>query len=50
MVSFGGKKDKQPHLGLGLHIAKLIAEFHNAVITADNLPQNEGIVFKIGFK
>ena len=50
MVSFRGKKDQQPHLGLGLHIAKLIAEFHNAEITADNLPQNEGVVFKISFK
>ena len=50
MVSFRGKKDEQPHLGLGLHIAKLIAEFHNAEITADNLPKNEGVVFKIRFK
>jgi len=50
MVSFRGKKDMQPHLGLGLHIAKLIAEFHSAEITANNLPKNEGVVFKISFK
>ena len=50
MVSFRGKKDQQPHLGLGLHIAKLIADFHSAEITADNLPKNEGVVFKISFK
>ncbi len=49
MVSFREKKDEQPHLGLGLHIARLIAEFHNAEITANNLPQNEGVVFKISF-
>ena len=50
MVSFRQKKDEQPHLGLGLHIARLIAEFHDAEITANNLPQNDGVVFKISFK
>jgi len=50
MVSLRGKKDEQPHLGLGLYIAKLIAEFHNTEITAHNLQQNEGVVFKIRFK
>jgi len=50
MVSFREKKDEQPHLGLGLHIARLIAEYHHAEITAKNLPQNEGVVFKIIFK
>ena len=50
MVSFRQKKDDQPHLGLGLHIARLIAEFHHAEITANNLPQNDGVVFKISFK
>jgi signal transduction histidine kinase len=50
MVSFRQKKDEQPHLGLGLHIARLIAEFHHAEITANNLPQNEGVIFKISFK
>jgi two-component system sensor histidine kinase ChvG len=49
MVSFRQKKDEQPHLGLGLHIARLIAEFHHAEITANNLPQNEGVIFKISF-
>ena len=49
MVSFRQKKDEQPHLGLGLHIARLIAEFHDAEITANNLPQNEGVVFKISY-
>ena len=50
MVSLRGKRDEQPHLGLGLYIAKLIAEFHNTEITAHNLQQNEGVVFKIRFK
>lgn len=50
MVSCRGKKDAQPHLGLGLYIAKLIAEFHHAEITANNLPQDQGVVFKIRFR
>jgi two-component system sensor histidine kinase ChvG len=49
MVSFRQKKDEQPHLGLGLHIARLIAEFHHAEITANNLPQKKGVIFKISF-
>jgi K+-sensing histidine kinase KdpD len=32
----GGPK---PHLGLGLHVARLIAEFHRGEIRADNLQQ-----------
>ena len=50
MVSFREQKDEQPHLGLGLHIARLIAEFHHAEITADNLTQTKGVVFKIRFE
>jgi len=50
MVSIRKKKDEQPHLGLGLHIARLIAEFHDAEITVNNLPHNAGVVFKINFK
>jgi dedicated sortase system histidine kinase len=49
MVSIRKKKDEQPHLGLGLHIARLIAEFHDAEITANNLPHNAGVVFKISY-
>lgn len=36
----GGDK---PHLGLGLYIARLIAEFHNGAIRAENLPDGGGV-------
>jgi two-component system, OmpR family, sensor histidine kinase ChvG len=36
----GGEK---PHLGLGLYVARLIAEFHRGSIRADNLPENAGV-------
>jgi len=38
-----GKK-KQPHLGMGLHIARMIAEFHKGYIEADNLIEDEGVM------
>jgi dedicated sortase system histidine kinase len=37
-------KQKQPHLGIGLHIARLIAEYHGGQIRADNLPEGDGVV------
>jgi len=38
-----GKK-KQPHLGMGLPIARMIADFHNGYIYADNLLDEEGVI------
>jgi two-component system sensor histidine kinase ChvG len=37
-------KKKQPHLGMGLHIARMIAEFHQGYIYADNLLEEEGVI------
>ncbi len=36
-----------PHLGLGLHIARLIAEFHQGEIYAENLLEESGVIVVI---
>lgn len=36
MVSMRTQKTQEPHLGLGLHIVRLIAEFHQGAVTAYN--------------
>jgi dedicated sortase system histidine kinase len=41
------EKQKQPHLGLGLHIARLIAEFHGGRIRAENRTDQEGVVISL---
>ena len=40
----------QPHLGLGLFIARLIAEYHQGSITAHNHYDPEGVTIEIVFK
>ena len=48
MVSIpGNRTDAGPHLGLGLFIARLIAEFHGGVISASNLQDQKGVCFSI---
>lgn len=47
LSSFRKQKSAQPHLGLGLHIAKLICEFHQAALTAKNLKKTTAVEFSI---
>ncbi|MSQ54016.1 MAG: HAMP domain-containing protein [Betaproteobacteria bacterium] len=35
-----------PHLGLGLYVARLVAEFHGGSLKAENLPDARGVVFE----
>jgi len=48
MVSLRGERaGAAPHLGLGLYIARLIAEYHGGWLRAGNLPGDAGAVFEI---
>jgi len=49
MVSMREKRGKQPHLGLGLYIVRLIVEYHNGTVRADNKKDNKGVVFTVNF-
>jgi K+-sensing histidine kinase KdpD len=41
------RTDNEPHLGLGLFIARLVAEFHGGRIRAHNLDDAAGVVFEV---
>jgi signal transduction histidine kinase len=43
LVSSRGSIDGKPHLGLGLYIVRLIADFHGGRVTATNLPGDTGV-------
>ncbi len=47
LSSFRDQKSPQPHLGLGLYIAKLICDFHQATLEANNLDHPEAVEFTI---
>jgi two-component system, OmpR family, sensor histidine kinase ChvG len=48
MVSVrGGKQGNEPHLGLGLYIVRLIAEFHGGSAAARNLDDGQGVVVTV---
>ena len=49
LVSVREHRDGRPHLGLGLHIVALVADFHGGRCEGDDLPSSDGVVFKVWF-
>lgn len=49
LVSVREQTGDGTHLGLGLHIVQLIAEYHGATASAVNLPDQSGVEFSIHF-
>jgi len=43
-------KSSEPHLGLGLYVARLIAEFHGGAISAKNLASGDGVAVTASFR
>jgi signal transduction histidine kinase len=43
-------KSGEPHLGLGLYVARLIAEFHGGAIRAENLTSGSGVAVTATFR
>ncbi|QUM80483.1 histidine kinase [Moritella sp. 5] len=41
------QQSETPHLGLGLHIVKLISDFHHGNINAKNLSGDKGVIFEL---
>ena len=50
MISVRNERSEAgPHLGLGLFVAKLIAEYHGGKISASNLANEEGVCMTVKF-
>ena len=47
LVSLRKERGSGRHLGLGLHIVRLVAEAHNGFVSARNLPDGKGVEFTI---
>ncbi|MDQ2077716.1 ATP-binding protein [Marinimicrobium sp. ABcell2] len=47
LVSVRPLGQERAHLGLGLHIARLIAHYHSGEVRAANLPDGSGVVFTL---
>jgi len=43
------QSSEQAHLGLGLYIAKIIAQYHHAQINISNLKDRSGVVVSLSF-
>jgi two-component system, OmpR family, sensor histidine kinase ChvG len=47
LVSSRSSANGKPHLGLGLYIVRLIADFHRGSVTASNLEDHSGVVIAV---
>ena len=47
LVSVRDNGGDKPHLGLGLFIVRLIADYHGGTVAANNLPDGSGVVFQV---
>ncbi len=47
LTSFRERNNEEPHLGLGLYIAKLICDYHQADIKANNIQEPTSVEFVI---
>ena len=47
LVSIRRERDGRRHLGLGLHIVSLVADFHRGAARGDDLPDGSGVIFTI---
>jgi two-component system sensor histidine kinase ChvG len=47
LVSSRSSANGKPHLGLGLYIVRLIADFHDGSVTATNLPDATGVAITL---
>lgn len=50
LVSMRSGSSETPHLGLGLHIVRLVAEAHEAKVSAFNLSDQSGVCFQVDFQ
>jgi two-component system, OmpR family, sensor histidine kinase ChvG len=44
------KPGTEPHLGLGLYIARVVSEFHGGAMRAENLPAGDGVAVTASFR
>jgi signal transduction histidine kinase len=47
MVSVRSERGAEPHLGLGLYIVRLIAEFHGGQVDAADRNDGSGVVLRV---
>ena len=47
LVTSRSSVNGKPHLGLGLYIVRLIADFHRGTVTATNLPDDTGVAVSL---